>query len=122
MSSGLLFASIAIILVFQPWQSAGTVGVLLSLSTMGTQQVIGLLETLCNFGGDIVAVERIDEYCRLEPEKEDVTATVDDSWPPEGHVSIEGLTVRYQEDLPDVLHDISVDIKPGERVGIVGPT
>ena len=30
------------------------------------------------------------------------------------------MTFRYQSNLPDVLHDISLEVKPGELIGIVG--
>jgi ABC-type multidrug transport system fused ATPase/permease subunit len=38
-----------------------------------------------------------------------------------GRVSFEHVTFGYQADLP-VLHDVSVDIRPGEMVALVGPS
>lgn len=35
---------------------------------------------------------------------------------------IQGLSVRYSDDGPDVLHKVSFNIKPRERVGVVGKT
>ena len=32
------------------------------------------------------------------------------------------MSSRYREDLPDVLKDITVSIKAGEKIGIVGRT
>ena len=40
----------------------------------------------------------------------------------DGGVKVRGLSVRYSEDGPDVLHNISFDIQPKERVGVVGRT
>ena len=40
----------------------------------------------------------------------------------EGRIEIRGITARYPSRLKPVLVDISVDILPGERVGIVGRT
>ncbi len=37
-----------------------------------------------------------------------------------GGVTLERVSFRYQSNLPDVLHDISLEIKPCEVVGIVG--
>lgn len=37
-----------------------------------------------------------------------------------GMLKVENITFRYDQDLPDVLHDISFEIKPGENVAIVG--
>jgi len=43
-------------------------------------------------------------------------------WPRQGSISFEGVSLRYRDDLPLVLHGINLDIAPGERVGIVGRT
>ncbi|MBR4607544.1 MAG: peptidase domain-containing ABC transporter [Lachnospiraceae bacterium] len=40
--------------------------------------------------------------------------------PLRGGISLEHVTFRYQSNLPDVLHDISLEVKPGELIGIVG--
>ena len=37
-----------------------------------------------------------------------------------GGISFEHINFRYQENLPDVLHDLNLDIRPGETIGIVG--
>ena len=44
------------------------------------------------------------------------------SWPSRGSVSFKKLCVTYAPDLPDVLHNVSFDIEPGMRVGVVGAT
>ena len=38
----------------------------------------------------------------------------------QGHIEIKDLNFRYRPDLPMVLKDISLDIQPGEKIGIVG--
>ncbi len=38
----------------------------------------------------------------------------------EGAVNFEGLTFRYRPDLPEVLRNINLSVKPGEVIGIVG--
>lgn len=37
-----------------------------------------------------------------------------------GGISFEHIHFRYQEHLPDVLHDVNLEIRPGETIGIVG--
>jgi ABC-type bacteriocin/lantibiotic exporter with double-glycine peptidase domain len=39
-------------------------------------------------------------------------------WPASGSLKVEKLSARYSEDGPKVLHDISFEVKSGERVGI----
>ena len=43
-------------------------------------------------------------------------------WPIKGAVSFKSLCVTYAPELPDVLHDVSFDVSPGMRVGVVGAT
>ena len=44
------------------------------------------------------------------------------SWPARGSIKLVDFGVRYRPDLELVLHGISCDIQPGEKVGIVGRT
>ena len=40
--------------------------------------------------------------------------------PIQGRITLENVSFRYRDDLPDVLHDFSLDVQPGETIGIVG--
>lgn len=44
------------------------------------------------------------------------------SWPSSGAVSFKDVQLRYRPELPLVLRGMSFDIKPGEKVGIIGRT
>ncbi len=44
------------------------------------------------------------------------------AWPELGAVSFRGVGARYREELPLVLQDVSFDVAPGWKVGIVGRT
>nr|GAT54702.1 multidrug resistance-associated ABC transporter protein [Mycena chlorophos] len=74
---------------------------------------------------DLVAMERIREFSEIEPEEDeddDERAMPPSGWPHEGRIEVESLGVRYAEDLPPVLHDLSFTIRPGEKIGIIGRT
>lgn len=43
-------------------------------------------------------------------------------WPSSGNLRVEKLSARYSQDGPRVLHEVSFEVKSGERVGIVGRT
>lgn len=43
-------------------------------------------------------------------------------WPASGSIRAEGLVARYSVDGPVVLKGIDLDIKSGERIGVVGRT
>ena len=39
-----------------------------------------------------------------------------------GNVSFENVTFRYEDDAPNILENVSFDVKAGQRIAIVGPT
>ena len=43
-------------------------------------------------------------------------------WPADGSVSFKNFSLRYRPDLNLVLDSISIDVKPMEKIGIVGRT
>ncbi len=44
------------------------------------------------------------------------------SWPAEGHIEIKNVVLTYRPELPPVLKGLSMSVRPGEKVGIVGRT
>ncbi|KAJ7480955.1 hypothetical protein FB451DRAFT_1031097, partial [Mycena latifolia] len=68
-------------------------------------------------------LERIKQYISVEQEPKAKPSGVPPAyWPASGSISVDRLSARYSVDGPKVLHDISFDIKSGERVGVVGRT
>lgn len=73
----------------------------------------------------MVSVERVCSYINdiaHEPPLRTAVRVVPDSWPSRGMVSVQDVQMRYRDGLPLVLNGISIEIKEGERVGIVGRT
>lgn len=69
----------------------------------------------------MVSVERIQEFSTLPAGAPEITSIrPPPGWPTAGAVRIEDLTVRYADDLPDVLKGVSFDVAAGEKVGLVG--
>jgi len=76
---------------------------------------------------NVVSVERITEYCEIETEREwsrvvNSNPEIPKRWPASGRIVFQDYAVRYREGLDLVLDGISLDIQPGEKVGIVGRT
>ena len=83
-----------------------------------------LVRTLSEFEVNITSVERIKEYCELKHEAEwsiDETKPSDE-WPHSGAITFKDYGLRYRQDLDNTLEGLSVDIRPGEKIGIVGRT
>jgi len=67
--------------------------------------------------------ERVKEYIEMNQEPSSrPEAEPPAAWPTQGDLKVTELSVKYSEDGPEVLNKISFEIKPSERVGIVGRT
>jgi len=72
----------------------------------------------------MVCVERVSEYSKLDPEAA-LNLSPDDSrpsWPENGHLLVNNLSVRYRKSLPLSLKTISFEVPSGKSLGIVGRT
>lgn len=78
---------------------------------------------------------RVQEYVQLEPEEKtdgvhngsatayhDIPEIESDSWPATGSIEFRNVTIRYDQDGPDILKDVNLKFKAGERVAVVGRT
>ena len=71
----------------------------------------------------MTSVERIIEYTNIKGEnlKDDVKK-VDKNWPREGKIEFENLSYAYDDNLPNVLQNITLKINSKEKIGIIGRT
>ncbi|KAL2920007.1 hypothetical protein HK105_200073 [Polyrhizophydium stewartii] len=102
------------------------VGLALAESMSLTEMMIGLMMSFSNAEASFNSVERLDYYAKdlpAEAARELPMDPKDDAWPTAGAVAIRGLEIRYPS-RPDhaVIQDLSLDIQPGEKVGVVGRT
>ena len=69
------------------------------------------------------AVERVLYYTELPKEGEATTPNdPPPSWPEAGAVEFKDVVMAYRPGLPAVLKGVTFQVKPGEKVGIVGRT
>ncbi|KAL2914572.1 hypothetical protein HK105_205923 [Polyrhizophydium stewartii] len=106
--------------------SATAVGLALTSSMQLGDSLITLMLSLSNIEGSFNAVERLNHYAyELEAEapRKLPADPKDGEWPTAGAVAIRDLEIRYPS-RPDhaVIQDLSLDIQPGEKVGVVGRT
>ncbi|GAA5889236.1 hypothetical protein JCM5296_005842 [Sporobolomyces johnsonii] len=102
---------------------------LAGIAILSSQVVLNSLNFLCNAYGRLVlsmnSLERITEYLEV-PQEPSAGIVPPANWPSsscEGPlIRVEDLVVRYDPELPPVLHEVTFDVKPGERLGIVGRT
>jgi HlyB family type I secretion system ABC transporter len=98
-----------------------TIGQLVAFQMLSGKAIAPLLhlaQLWQSFQQVLLSVDRLGDILNEAPEAATDTGLV---LPPiQGQVSFDQLFFRYQPDLEDVLKGISVDLKPGMFVGIVG--
>ncbi|CCH58178.1 hypothetical protein TBLA_0A03800 [Henningerozyma blattae CBS 6284] len=102
----------------------GMIGLSLSYALQITQSLNWIVRMTVEVETNIVSVERIKEYSELASEAPSIVEDKrpDVNWPQDGAVKFNHYYTRYRADLDYVLKDITLDIKPREKIGIVGRT
>ncbi|XP_049281513.1 multidrug resistance-associated protein 1-like isoform X2 [Anopheles funestus] len=116
-----LFAALFAILARDSIGQA-TVGLSISYALQVSHQLSFLVRMTSEVETNIVAVERLEEYTVLPREAEWKKGTVDKAWPAEGKVEFKDYQIRYREGLDLVIRGISLNVRGGEKIGIVGRT
>lgn len=104
--------------------SPGMVGLLMSYALQVTNSLMWIVRMSVQIETNIVSVERIYEYCNLTPEAPDVIESCrpDKSWPAQGKITFKNYSTKYKTQKDPALRSINIDIKPQEKVGVVGRT
>lgn len=102
-----------------------TAGALVSflLYAISVAAAVGQLASLFgSYQEAIGAAERVFELLEMKSEVAEPASPEPLPKPVRGHVRFENVGFRYGPDLPEVLRDISFEIRPGEVVALVGPS
>ncbi|CAM0913131.1 unnamed protein product [Alopecurus aequalis] len=100
----------------------GLVGLALSYAAPFVSLLNGFLTTFTETEKEMVSVERVVEYVGIPQEELEGSESPHRSWPTEGRIEFEHVTLRYKADLPPALNDISFHVASGMQVGIIGRT
>ncbi|GKC82826.1 putative ABC-type xenobiotic transporter [Tanacetum coccineum] len=78
----------------------------------------------CFVENRMVSVERIKQFTNIPSEAEWVKKDnpPPPNWPSQGNVELKDLQVRYRPNTPLVIKGITLSIKGGEKIGVVGRT
>ncbi|XP_062958179.1 ATP-binding cassette sub-family C member 2-like [Cynocephalus volans] len=109
--------------IYRDTLSGDSVGFVLSNAVSITQILNMLVRMTSEIETNIVAVERINEYIKVENEAPWVTdKRPPASWPNKGEIRFSNYQVRYRPELDLVLKGITCDIRSTEKIGVVGRT
>ncbi|KAI8982789.1 multidrug resistance-associated ABC transporter [Trametes punicea] len=121
--SALFAACLATYLVYGSHARAANTGFSLNMAVGFSGMILWWIRILNEFEINGNSLERIQQYVTIEQEPKPTTDGIPPAyWPASGALKVEKLSARYSLDGPRVLHEISFDVKAGERVGIVGRT
>jgi ABC-type multidrug transport system fused ATPase/permease subunit len=125
------------------WVTVGSLGVALGFITLSGTTVQMFFEWMAQFEEAMVGMERLDQYLRMPIEKgsrlpsQSTFETQHARWTaeeesqvslssltdqPQASVSFKNVWFRYRSDLPFVLKGLNLELKAGERLGIIGRT
>ncbi|CAG7836371.1 unnamed protein product [Allacma fusca] len=104
--------------------SPGSVGLSISYALNVTYLMSYLVRIFCDVESNLVSVERLKEYCEAPQEATWKSGLRNPpiNWPANGSVKFNNYETRYREGLDLVLRNVSFEIGPGEKVGVVGRT
>ncbi|XWX00119.1 hypothetical protein V2A60_008136 [Cordyceps javanica] len=124
MIGNLLVFVVAILVVTSRFSvSPSTGGLVLSYMLSIVQMLQFSIRQLAEVENGMNAVERLRYYGHeLEEEAPLHTVDVRPSWPENGEIKFENVEMRYRPNLPLVLKGLSMHVKGGERIGVVGRT
>lgn len=118
-----VFSSALMMVIYRDTLSGDVVGFVLSNALNITQTLNWLVRMTSETETNIVAVERITEYIKVENEAPWVTDKRPPAgWPHKGEIQFSNYQVRYRPELDLVLKGINCDIKSMEKIGVVGRT
>ncbi|RMD44640.1 hypothetical protein DV735_g585, partial [Chaetothyriales sp. CBS 134920] len=103
-------------------------GVVLSYMVTAQAGFSNMIRFSAEIENNMNSVERLLYYAyNIEQEPAHDVKRVDKTlkeqqWPRNGHIKFESLTLSHRPGLEPALRNVTLDIRPGERIGIVGRT
>lgn len=98
-------------------------GLVLSYILAIVQMLQFTIRQLAEVENNMNATERVHYYgTQLEEEAPSHLGKVEPDWPQTGQITFTDVQMRYRAGLPLVLRGLNMDIRGGERIGIVGRT
>ncbi|KAG0096414.1 hypothetical protein BGZ93_004576 [Podila epicladia] len=121
----LTFSVVILVVATRHSINPASVGLVLSYLARISGDLNWGVQRLSTLENNMNSAERLVHYVNnlvQERPAEKPEAKPEPSWPSEGAVSFKNVSMRYREELPRVLRDVSFEIQAGHKVGVVGRT
>ncbi|KAK9870720.1 hypothetical protein WA026_008289 [Henosepilachna vigintioctopunctata] len=125
MTSVIFLAIIIVQFLLSPNALSGDVGLVLSQCLIVVVMIQLATRNLAEVANNMTSVERLLQYTKLDNEGPFESLPVNKpslTWPEAGRISFKNVYVQYVIDEEPVLKNLNFEIKPGEKIGIVGRT
>ncbi|KAI9293169.1 hypothetical protein K502DRAFT_318772 [Neoconidiobolus thromboides FSU 785] len=118
------FISGVLLLLFNEQLNAALIGLILTYALNFSSHTLWVARFYSNIEIEMNSIERIQEYLDIPPEppRKIPSSCPPPKWPTEGKIEIKDLVLSYSLDCGPVIKGISLSIKGGEKIGIVGRT
>ena len=127
LSSQLFFACILFYMVYYPEKySAKSIAIILQTTEDFITLLVNVSMYLSHLEIGMIGLERCKTLMKIETEKKpetDITKELEQkNWPKYGKINFLNFSTGYRPDTPLVLKNLCFEIKPGDKIGIVGRT
>lgn len=105
--------------------STGIAGLSISYSLLISSVLNIFLQRFIFVENSMDSVVKLLEYCQNIPSELAFDLATDCNtveWPSKGNIDIQNLTIRYDPTSNDIIKQVSMNIRGGEKVGVVGRT
>ncbi|TCD60600.1 hypothetical protein EIP91_009818 [Steccherinum ochraceum] len=107
--------------------SAAQIGLVLTYTTSLTQQCGMLTRQSAEVENYMQSVETLVQYSRGDQTEQEAPHEIPEhrpapEWPAKGAIDFQNVVMRYRPGLPYVLKGLSMNIRGGEKIGVVGRT
>lgn len=119
-----LFSAATLVLLNVKHMDSGLAGISLSSAIQFQENMLWFVRLYAVSEMNMNSVERVEEYMKVESEKDSVIPENRPplDWPNKGEIEIDNLQLRYAESQPLVIKNLSLHIPAACKVGIVGRT
>lgn len=103
---------------------AGLAGLSLSYAIAFSESALWVVRLYATVEMNMNSVERLQEYFTIdqEPPQEIPETEPRATWPERGEINVQDVSLRYAPELPRVIKNVTFDVEPNNKVGIVGRT
>ena len=98
------------------------IGLLLAYSIQIQNSLESFLQCFSTFENAMLAFQRCVTYTNIKSERPYKMEKDSEQWPSKGKIDFNAFSMRYRPNLDNVLHNVTMRILPGEKIGVCGRT